>query len=123
MNKAAGLSFADEFLGVHVGQRCDPERRLSDQLGEHASGPEGDERTKDRILDETCQKLGTSANHGLHDHGWSDAGNGGTDRIFIRKVERDSAYFRLVRPGGRGLHDHWKVNRSGGGDSLVDRRR
>ena len=49
-DEPARLAAVDELLGVDVGERRDPERRLADQLGEDAAGPERDERAEDRVL-------------------------------------------------------------------------
>ena len=59
-DEPAGLARADELLGVDVGERREPELRLADQLGEHAAGPEGDERAEDRILDDAGEQLGAA---------------------------------------------------------------
>ena len=50
-----------ELLRVDVGERRDPERGVADQLGEHAAGPEGDERAEDRILHDPGEQLGAAA--------------------------------------------------------------
>ena len=46
-----------ELVRVDVGQRRDSERRVADQLGEHAAGAERDERAEDRILDDAGEQL------------------------------------------------------------------
>src|SRR5581483_7501251 len=51
-DEPACLAGVDELLGVHVGQRRDPERRCADQLGENAAGPERDEGAEHRVLDD-----------------------------------------------------------------------
>ena len=59
----------DELLGVDVGQRREPERRLADQLGEHAAGAERDERPEDGILDDAGEQLGAAVTSG-----WTSTG-------------------------------------------------
>ena len=68
-DEPAGLPAVTSSLGVDVGQRRDPERRLADQLGEDAARPEGDERAEDGVLDDAGEQLGAALQHRLDDHG------------------------------------------------------
>ena len=96
---------SDQLLRVDVRERCDAEVRLADQLGEHAAGPEGHERSEDRILDDSCEQLRAAADHGLDDHGAADPLHGGRTSASSREIERHAARLRLVRAGLGRLHD------------------
>ena len=52
-----GLALAEELVCVDVGQRCDAESGLADQLGKDAARAEGDERAERRVLDDAGEKL------------------------------------------------------------------
>src|SRR5829696_957571 len=49
-DKATRLPAGHELGGIGVGERCDPERRLADQLGKDAPRTKRDQRTEHRIL-------------------------------------------------------------------------
>ena len=99
------LSAEDELLGVVVGQRRDPEPGLSDQLGEDAAGPERDERTEDRVLNDAGEELGASLDHRLDEDRRADAGDRRANRVLVGEVEGEPADLGLVRSGGGGLDD------------------
>ena len=78
---------------------------LSDQLGEDAARPEGDERAEDRILDDAGEELGAPVDHRLDEDGRADAGDGSANRVLVGEVEGEPAHVGLVGACCRGLDD------------------
>ena len=64
-HEPTGLAAEHEVLGVGVGQRGDADLGVADDLGEHAAGPERDERPEHRVLDDAGEQLGAAADHRL----------------------------------------------------------
>ena len=81
-------------------------RRLADQLGQHAAGPERDERAEDRVL----RRRRRAARRRPSSIGCTSTGAPirrppRRTAVSSREVERDAADLRLVRAGRRRLDD------------------
>ncbi len=120
-NELAGLARVDELIRIYIGERRDPKAGLSDQLGQHATRAEGDQRPEGRVLDDAGEQLDAAFDHGLDEHGWADPGDCGSHRGLIDEPERDSAALSLVSSGCGGLDDDGEAEFEGRCDRLVFR--
>ncbi len=111
----------DELAGVGVGERCEPERGVADQLGHRPTRPEGDERTKDGVLHSACEELGSAPNERLDDHRRADPLDCLANGRRVAEVERDSSGLGLVRSGDRRLDDCGEAQLSGRRHGFVRR--
>ena len=92
-----GLAAVDELFCVAVGERRDPEIGFADQLGEDATGAEGDQRPEDRVLHDAGQELGAADDHRLDDQRPADPLGRGSHGVGVREIEGDAAELGLVR--------------------------
>ena len=104
-DEQAGLLLRQKLLRVDVGQRRDPEPRLTDQLRQYSAGAEGDERAERRVLNDACEQLDPALDHGLDDHRRPDPLRGRPDGGFVGQVQRDASRLGLVRTRFAGLDD------------------
>ena len=120
-DEPARLARVDELVRVDVGERRQAELRRADQLGEHAAGAERDERAEHRVLDGAGEQLRAAAHHRLDEQRCADPLCGRAHLRLVGEIERDPAGLRLVRAGGRALHDDREAQLLRGGDGVVDR--
>ena len=107
-HERACLPFEHELLRVDIRERCDAHAGVADQLGEHATRAERDQRAEELVLDEPRQQLALPLRIGWTSTGASDPRRrlpGRRPRTGDRERRRRS---RSVRSGDRGLHDDGK---------------
>ena len=93
------------------------------QLGEDATGPEGDEGAEHGILDDAGKQLDAAREHRLDDDRYPDPRSRRRDGVGVRQVEGDPAGLRLVRAGGCRLDDGREAELPRERHRLVDRGR
>ena len=86
-----------ELLSVEVRQGREPECSVTDQLGEGAARPKGNEWPEDGVLNRADQQLDPAAHHRLDEKRRTDSLRRLANRLGIAKVDSYAPTFGLVR--------------------------